>query len=136
MKSAQTIHFHSFPFEKYHFQKEIVSGDLGKMPIEFYTKIILIFPENSSILKGFSLHCEAFRFFEINEVNLDDPTNDQLYEPTISHQKAIEFLITKIKEGFVMYIPKREEFTEDELKILEEKEEFEENEFLEKDPEK
>lgn len=136
MKSLNKIQFHSFKFEKYTLQKELSKGNLGLMPIEFYTQIILLFPNNGNTTKGYSIHCENFRFFEINEVNLDDPTNDQLYQPNMSHLKAVEFILSKIKENYVMYIPERKEFTEEELEALEEKEEFEESEFLEKDGEK
>lgn len=136
MKLQNKLSFHSFPFEKFSFQTELSKGNLGLMPIEFYTQIILLFPNNGDINQGFSIHCENFKFFEINEVNITDPTNDQLYQPNLSHQKAVEFLLTKIKEGYSMFIPERREFTQEELEILEKKEEFNEEEFLEKDIEK
>ena len=136
MKLQNNIKFHHFPFEKYVFQKEIGKGDLGFIPIEFYTQIILLFPNDGDINQGYSVHCENFRFFEVNEVNINDPTNDQLYQPNMSHQKIIEFLITKIKEGYSMFIPQRKEFTEEELEMIEKTQEFKEDEFLEKDIEK
>ena len=136
MKLQNKLSFHSFPFEKFSFQADLSKGNLELMPIEFYTQIILLFPNNGDINQGFSMHCENFKFFEINEVNITDPTNDQLYQPNMSHQKAVEFLLTKIKEGYSMFIPERREFTEEELEILEKKDEFNEDEFLEKETEK